>query len=689
MKKNNAVKLPLLAAMVTFAACNSNSSTQQQHSEAATDTAKVPAFNLADIDTAYKACDDFDNYANGGWKKNNPIPSTESRWGAFGILDKQNKEVRLKGIIAELSGKKDLKKGTEEQQIADYYASFLDTATIEKRGITPLKPYLDKIEAIKNLGDWAAVTGELQKIGVSSFVGFGAEADAKNSKMNVLYQGQSGLSLGEKSYYEKTDDATKKVREEFVQHVDKMFSLAGFPEQKPGVTILGIETQLAKIQLSNVELRDPVKTYNRAAFTELKTLAPAFDWDAFTQKQDIKTDTVILQNKGYITNAEKLLKQTPIEVLKTYTKWQLLTSFAGYLPKSFDEENFHFFGTVMTGKKAQKTRPERAIRSTDSKLGMPLGKLFAKKYFPESSKEKVSKMIENVRSVYGERIDKLTWMSDSTKQMARKKLASFTYKIGYPDKWRDYSSIQVDKGTLLENAISAVLYEHKENIDKIGKPVDKSEWGMTPQTVNAYYNPLNNEVVFPAGILQPPFYNPNADDAINYGGIIAVIGHEFTHGFDDQGSQFDADGNLKNWWTKSDRANFDKLTKSYIDYFSKIEVLPGVKINGALTIGENVADLGGLTLAYYALKKSFEGKEEPKPIDGFTWQQRFFLGWAQVWHGNITEAALRQQIQTDPHSPARDRINGPLPHLQEFQAAWGCAPGSKMALPEAQRVVIW
>ncbi|RBL94180.1 M13 family peptidase [Chitinophaga flava] len=672
--------------MVTFAACGTNTSTKQQETA---DTTKVPAFNVADIDTAYKACDDFDNYANGNWKKNNPIPSTESRWGAFNILDKQNKEVRLKGIITEITGKKELKKGTEEQQIADYYTSFLDTATIEKRGITPLKPYLDKIDGIKTLADWAAVTGELQKLGVSTFTGFGAEADAKNSKMNVLYQAQSGLSLGERSYYERPDSATKNVRNEFVNHVDKMFSLAGFPDVKPGTTVLGLETQLALIQLSNVELRDPVKTYNRSGYGELRTLAPDFDWDAFTKKQDIKADTVILQNKEYLTNANKLLKATPIDVLKTYTKWQLLTSFAGYLPKAFDEENFHFFGTVMTGKKAQKTRTERAIRSTDMKLGMPLGKLFAKKYFPESSKEKVSQMIENVRKVYGERIDKLTWMSDSTKQMAHKKLASFTYKIGYPDKWKDYSSIQIDKGTLLENAVSAMLWEHKDNIDKIGKPVDRSEWGMTPQTVNAYYNPLNNEVVFPAGILQPPFYNPNADDAINYGGIIAVIGHEFTHGFDDQGSQFDAEGNLKNWWTKTDRENFDKLTKRYVKYFSGIEVLPGFKINGSLTIGENVADLGGMTLAYYALKKSFEGKEEPKPIDGFTWQQRFFLGWAQVWHGNITDAALRQQIQIDPHSPARDRINGPLPHLKEFQDAWGCKAGDKMVLPDAERVTIW
>lgn len=686
MNKTNAVKLPLLAAMVTFAACNSNSSSHQGETA---DSAKVPAFNLADIDSSYKSCDDFDNYVNGNWKKNNPIPSTESRWGAFNILDKENKEVRLKGIIADITSKTGLKKGTEEQQISDYYSSFLDTATVEQRGITPLQPYLDKINAIKSLTDWASVTGELQKIGVSSFTGFGADADAKNSKMNVLYQGQGGLSLGEKSYYERQDSATKNVRNEFLTHVDKMFKLAGFTEANPGKTVLEFETKLANIQLTNVELRDPVKTYNRSAYADLKKLAPDFDWDNFAAKQDIKTDTIILQNKEYLTKAGSLLKTIPVETLKTYTKWQLLTQFAGYLPTSFDTENFHFFGTVMTGKKAQKTRAERAIRSTDGKMGMPLGKLFAKKYFPESSKQKVSEMIENVRKVYGERIDKLSWMGDSTKLMAHKKLSSFTYKIGYPDKWKDYSSINIEKGKLLENVVAASLYEHKENIDKIGKPVDRTEWGMTPQTVNAYYNPLNNEVVFPAGILQPPFYNPNADDAINYGGIIAVIGHEFTHGFDDQGSQFDAEGNLKNWWTEADRKNFDKLTKRYIDYFSTLEALPGFKVNGALTIGENVADLGGLTLAYHALVKSFEGKGEPKPIDGFTWQQRFFLGWAQVWHGNITDAALRNQIQTDPHSPARFRINGPLPHLAEFQAAWGCAPGNKMVLPEAERVVIW
>jgi len=679
------LQLPLLAAVTLMAACNNNTTTQQ----AGADSTKIPAFEVSSIDSTVQPCEDFDGFVNGNWKKLNPIPSTESRWGAFNVLDKENKEVRLKGIILTLAEQKDLKKGTEEQQISDFYRSFLDTATIDKLGITPLKPYLDKINGVQSLADWIKVSGDLQNIGIPAPFGFGVDADARNSKMNAVYEGQDGLSLGEKSYYERQDSSTKNVRTEFVSHVDKQFSQAGFTDKEPGKTVLDFETKIAKLQLSNVQLRDPVKTYNKAHFSELKKLAPDVDWDAFADVQGIKTDTLIIQDKPYLKNVSALLKATPVETLKTWLRWQTLSHFASYLPKPIDNENFRFFATVMRGTKAQRPRLERAIRATDGTMGMPLGKLFAKKYFPESSKKRISDMIENVRTVYGERVDALTWMSDSTKKMAHKKLESFTYKIGYPDKWKDYSSIDIKPGTLIENIVSASHFSHKEALDKIGKPVDKSKWEMTPQTVNAYYNPLNNEVVFPAGILQPPFFNANADDAINYGGIIAVIGHEFTHGFDDQGSQFDADGNLKNWWTDADRKNFMALSNKYIRYFDGIEVLPGFHINGALTIGENTADLGGLTLAYYALVKSLKGKPEPAPIDGYNWKQRFFLGWGQVWHGNSTEAALRNQVQTDPHSPARNRINGPLPHLKEFADAWGCAAGSKMVLADTARVVIW
>lgn len=682
MHQNNHSGKRMLAALALAACAACNTASPEK-------TAKIPAFDTTSIDRNIQPCEDFDGFANANWKKSNPIPGTDSRWGAFNILDKENKEVRIKGIIFEIAKRTGLTKGSEEQQIADYYTAFLDTVTVEKRGLEPLKPYLDKINGISSLADWAKVCGELQKVGVSTWAGFGVDADARNSKMNAVYAGQNGLSLGERSYYERTDSSTENVRKEFVGHVDKMFTMAGFTDATPGSTILAFETALAKLQLTNVELRDPVKTYNKIAFAELSTLAPAFDWKTFAEQQDVKTDTLILQNRNYISKGGQLLKSTPIETLKTYTRFQLLSHFAGYLPKQYDDENFRFFGTVMTGRKAQRPRVERAIRSTDGVLGMPLGKLFAKQYFPETSKAKVSEMIENVRAVYGERIDKLTWMSDSTKKMAHKKLQAFTYKIGYPDKWKDYSKIDIQKDKLFESIISAALFDHDETIKKIGKEVDRSEWLMTPQTVNAYYNPLNNEVVFPAGILQPPFFNPDADDAINYGGIIAVIGHEFTHGFDDQGSQFDAEGNLKNWWTDQDRQNFDSLSKKYITYFDGLEALPGFPINGALTIGENIADLGGLTLAYYALKKSLEGKAEPALIDGYNWKQRFFLGWAQVWHANITEAGLRNQIQTDPHSPARFRINGPLPHLAEFAEAWSCGEGSKMVLPAANRVVIW
>jgi len=685
MKSIYALQLSLLAA-ISWSACNNSTTTEQAGTTK--DTLKIPAFDVSSIDSTVNPCDDFDNYVNGNWKKNNPVPSTESRWGAFNVLDKQNKEVRLKGIILDLASKKDLKKGTEEQQISDFYRSYYDTATIEKLGITPLQPYLDKINAIQTLEDWTKVSGELQILGITTVAGFYIGADSRNSKMNAVYENQSGLSLGEKSYYERTDSATKAVRNEFVKHVDKQFAQAGFKDANPGQTILDFETKLAKLQLTNVQLRDPVATYNKVAFAELKKLAPEFDWQGYADVQQVKTDTIILENKAYVTNSAKLVKATPLETLKTYARWQTLSHFAAYLPKAIDQENFHFFATVMRGTKAQKPRLERSIRVTDATMGYPLGKLFVKQYFPESSKQKVSEMIENVRAVYGERIDSLKWMSPATKEMAHKKLKSFTYKIGYPDKWKDYSSIDVKPGTLIENVVSATKYKHKEEIEKIGKPVDKAEWEMTPQTVNAYYNPLNNEVVFPAGILQPPFFNADADDAINYGGIIAVIGHEFTHGFDDQGSQFDAEGNLTNWWTPEDRKNFMTLANRYIRYFNGIEVLPGFHINGALTIGENIADLGGLTLAYHALEKSLKGKPAPAKIDGFTWQQRFFLGWAQVWHGNSTEAALRNQVQTDPHSPATSRIDGPLAHLKEFNAAFGCT-GGKMVLADTARVVIW
>lgn len=681
----------ILSAALAFAAACSEQPKQKETAQTADVKKIIPGFDTSSLDKRYRPQDDFDSFVNGGWKKLNPIPSTEGTWGAFGIIDKENSEVKLKGIIESTLKTKENTEGSDEQKIADMYRSFMDTLQIEKLGLSPLEPYTDQIRGISGLAQWVQVSGELQKIGVSSVLGVYVDADDRNSKMNAVKWGQSGLSLGEKSYYSGKDARMQMIRSEFVKHVDQMMLHSGYEfKGAAGETLLQFETALAAIQLSNVELRDPIKTYNKIASSELKTLSKDADWLSFASSQGIISDTVIVQNKKYFSNLNTLLNKTNIEVLKLYTYYKLINGFATYLPKKIKDERFNFYGKIKGGVKEQKKRNIQAIDITEGLgEGNILGRLYTKAFFPETSKKKVAEMIENVRAVFSERVDQLAWMSAGTKEMAKKKLSTFTYKIGYPDQWEDYSNIQVKPGELLANVINNTLWSHNKMLKDIGKPVDKKRWFMPPQTVNAYYNPLNNEIVFPAGILQAPFFNPDADDAINYGGIIAVIGHEFTHGFDDQGAQYDETGNLRNWWTKADSDNFSKLGKRYIAYFNAFEPMPGVHINGELTIGENIADLGGLTLAYYALKRSLQGKAEPAPIDGFTWQQRFFMSWAQVWHNNIKDEELRNRLQTDPHAPARYRINGPLKHLNEFYDAFGVKEGDAMWIPADQRIVIW
>ncbi len=680
--KKNVYRLMITSAvmMILFTySCNHNNKAMNAEN-------KIPAFDTSGIDRTVKPCDDFDQFANGNWKKHNPIPSTEGAWGAFGILDKETREVKIKGIVKELLNQKDLKKGSDAQLITGYYHSYMDTATIEKRGISPIMPMIDKINDVKKLPEFIALTGDLAKYGIDGPYTIYVSADDRNSKMNAIFMGQGGLSLGDRNYYDNQDSAMVKIREEFVKHVNKMFAMAGWKETDPGKTILGFETKLALIQLKNFELRDPVKIYNKISFSELKKLAPDINWEGYYKNYGLKTDILIVWNKDYLKNLNKLIRKTPFEDLKTFYKWHVLSNFAVGLPDQFSKESFHFFNTVMYGVKEQRPREERAIMSVNYRLGMPLGKIFAAKYFPETSKKKVTEMIENVRTVFGERMDKLTWMSPETKEKAKKKLSQFTWKIGYPDKWKDYSTIDIQNDKLIENMMNVALWEHNDMIAKAGKPVDKSEWEMTPQMINAYNNPNNNEIVFPAAILQPPFFNPDADDAINYGGIIGVIGHEMTHGFDDNGAQYDGEGNLKNWWAPEDLKNFNALGVKLQKYFDSFEVTKGFKINGKLTLGENIADLGGVTLGYYALVKSMEGKKAPEPIDGFTWQQRFFLGWAQVWHENMTKESLISQVQTNEHSPARWRINATLGQVKEFSDAFG---KGRMSVPDNDRVVIW
>ena len=669
--------LPVMAMLLTFS-CNSIKKTQNSET-------KALAFDLSGIDSTKQPCTDFDGFANGNWKKHNPVPSTEGAWGSFEVLDKENREVKIKGIIKDLLTQENPKKGSEAQLITGYYRSYLDTATIAKRGISPIVPMSDKIFAVKNSAELFSLAGELAKLNIGGPFEVYVSADDRNSTMNAIFMGQGGLSMGDRNYYENKDSAMVKIRAEFVKHVDKMFSMAGWNVTGPGKIILDFETKLALIQLKNFEMRDPVKIYNKIPFSELQKLAPGINWGDYYKNYGLSADTVIVQDKNYLKNLGQLLKTTPVDVLKTYFRWQLLLTYANLLPSQFNRESFHFFSTIMYGVKVQRSREERAIMSVNRRLGMPLGKLYVARYFPESSKKKVSDMIENVRSVYRERIDKLSWMSAPTKEKAKKKLAAFTWKIGYPDKWKDYSSIDIQPDKLIENSMNIELWEHNDMISKAGKPVDKKEWGMSPQTINAYNNSTNNEIVFPAAILQPPFFNPDADDAINYGAIIAVIGHEMTHGFDDQGAQYDGNGNLSNWWTPEDSKNFIALGKKLEEYFSSIEVTKGFKINGKLTLGENIADLGGLTLGYYALEKSLEGKKKPEPIDGFTYQQRFFLGWAQVWRENMTNESLINQVQTNEHSPARWRINATLPLMKEFSDVFGC----KVTVADSLRIVIW
>ena len=681
MKKTvSRLMIAFCATMLLFTfSCNNNKTMNAEN--------KVLAFDRSGIDSTVKPCDDFDQFANGNWKKHNPIPSTEGAWGSFNVLDKETREVKIKGIVKELLGQKDLKKGSDAQLITGYYTSYMDTVTIQKRGISPIVPIINKINATKNPSELIALTGDLAKFDVGGPFIVYVNADDRKSTMNAVFMGQGGLSLGDRNYYDNMDPAMVKIREEFVKHVDKMFSMAGWKVTDPGKTILAFETKLALIELKNFEMRDPVKIYNKISFAELQKMAPDINWADYYKNYGLKTDTLVVWNKDFLTNLNLLVKQTPFDVLKTYYNWQVLTLFSGGLPQEFSKESFHFHNTVMYGVKEQRPREERAIMSVNRRLGMPLGKLFAAKYFPESSKKKVNEMIENVRTVYGERIEKLTWMSPETKIKAKKKLSQFTWKIGYPDKWKDYSSIDIQSDKLVENMMNVSLWETNDMLAKAGKPVDKSEWMMTPQTINAYNNSTNNELVFPAAILQPPFFNPDADDAINYGGIISVIGHEMTHGFDDHGAQYDGQGNLNNWWAPEDLKNFSALGEKLEKYFDKFEVTKGFKINGKLTLGENIADLGGLTLGYHALVKSMEGKKAPEPIDGFTWQQRFFLGWAQVWHENMTNESLISQVQTNEHSPARWRINATLAQMPEFAAAFG-GKGT-MLVPDAERIVIW
>jgi len=651
----------------------------------------IPGFDLANLDTTALPTNDFFQYATGGWQKNNPIPETDSRWGAFNILYEEGQE-KIKGLIFEAEQKKG-EKGSDAQLIGDFYKSAMDSMAIEEAGLKPLQSRFDRIDALKSYKDFPAFFATNFSEGMGNPIAFYIGTDEKSSTEHLATTVQSGLSLPDRDYYIVDNERFNKIRVAYVDHLQKMFVLMGDDEktaEKNAGIVFDIEKNIAEISMSRIERRSPEKTYNKMTVAELQKLSPDYNWNNFFTTIGLENvDFVNVSQVDFLKAMSNQLKTTPISDWKVYFKWHLVDGAASWLPNAFVKQNFAFNSGVMRGVDVMKSREKRSVRMVNGRLGDPLGKLFVAKYFPESSKKDVEALIENLRAAYIDRVATLDWMSEETKAKATEKLKAFTYKIGYPNKWKDYSKIDIKPNTVLANTFAISRWNAEENLSKYGQPVDKTEWGMTPQTINAYYNPVNNEVIFPAGILQPPFYGPNTDVAINYGAIGGVIGHEFSHGFDDSGSKYDKEGNLNDWWTKEDRAKFDVKTEMVVAQFDKYEPYPGVFVQGKLTLGENIADLGGLTLGYYALQKYYEVNGGRETLAGFTPEQRLYLGWAQVWASNARPEYTKQQVTTDPHSPAQYRVNGPMSNLAEFHKTWSVKDGDKMMTKGELQANIW
>ena len=645
----------------------------------------------ANLDRSVSACTDFYQFANGGWIKRNPIPAAYSRWGSFDQLQEGNQS-NLLTILRAAEANGDGQASADIRKLGTFYSSCMDSAGAERAGFQPIKSDLDRIDAIRNRRRLEAAVARLHSRGVSNLFGFGAQQDFKNSTAVIAGINQGGLSLPDRDYYLNPDKRYADIRTNYLDHVVRMFQLIGEPVSRATADaqrVMNIETALAKPAMTRVQMRDPNANYHRMTSAELAQLAPGFNWPSFFASEGrADISTINVQNPDFLKTADSMLTSVPLADWKAYLKWHLLDTSAPSLSSAFVNEDFRFSSTL-SGAKEMLPRDKRCARAADAGLRDALGQAYVARYFTPQAKARALEMVRNLESVFHDRLQTLAWMTDTTKAQATTKLAAFTNKIGYPDKWRDYSTLTITPGHFLNNQIAARQYERRRTLSRIGQPLDRTEWGMTPPTVNAYYNPSMNEIVFPAGIMQPPFFDPNADDAVNYGGMGAVIGHEMTHGFDDQGSQFDAQGNLRNWWSPSDLAKFKTGTGLVASQFDSYTVLDSVHVNGKLTLGENLADLGGLSVSYAALEKALTEKGRPPLIDGFTPEQRFFLAWAQIWRQNITPEAQRVRINTDPHSPGQWRTNGPLSNLPQFAAAFGCKPGDPMVRPDSVRPVIW
>jgi putative endopeptidase len=658
---------------------------------AKTQKAMVSGISTEFIEPGVRAQDDFFMHLNGKWLATTEIPADKSSWGSFAKL-RDDTQPQLLALIENAAKAPNKVAGTDAQRIGDFYASFMDEKKVDELGLAPLSGELGKVAAIADKKEIPALMARFSKLGASSPFDYSIHQDAKDSTKYVADFSQGGLGMPDRDYYLKADDAKMAAtRAKYQEHVAKMLALAGDKDAVANAkAIVDFETELAKVQWTKVENRDPIKTYNKVELAKLSDMAPGYDWKQYLEGAGIagKVSYVIVSQPSYMKSAAAVIEATPLATLKSYFQWHLLNAYANLLSKPFVDEQFAFNGTVLTGVTEMRPRWKRGVSAVEGAMGEQIGKLYVEKYFPAERKARMEELVKNLLAAYKMSIDKLDWMSPATKKEAQAKLAKFTPKIGYPNKWKDYSQLKVASDDLVGNVMRSREVEYNRELSKLGRPIDRDEWGMTPQTVNAYYNPELNEIVFPASILQPPFFDASADDAVNYGAIGAVIGHEISHGFDDQGAQYDGDGNLRDWWTAADHKNFAAKTKMLVAQYNSYSPLPGYHVNGELTLGENIADNSGVAIAFKAYKLSLKGKKAPV-VDGMTGEQRFFMGFGQVWRSKMREAAQIVQIKTDPHSPGQFRANGTMKNQPGFYDAFGVKPGDKMYLAPKDRVIIW
>ncbi len=652
---------------------------------------KKPSIDLNNFDTSVKPTDNFFQYVNGGWLKANPIPLDQSVWGSFYVL-RENVLAALYQIVEKI-GVADHPDGSNAQKIKNFYSTGMNDVKLHTEGAQPIAPELENIRTIDGGITLAKVLAQLHRSGIPAIWSVGVGQDLKQNDVMALYFAQGGLGLPDRDYYTKTDDVSRELRKKYMDHIAALHRLAGdsFDQaEKIASTVLRIETALAEASMTNVELRDPEKQYNKMTLNQFKSLTPNIPWEDYFEVAHIPpVETVIVGQPLFFQKVTELMASKTTEDWKTYLRWHLLNSSAACLNDDFVNQKFDFYGKTLSGAKFLKPRWKRAVTTVDGAMGEALGQEYVARHFSPKAKQRINELVDNLTTVYRARIEKLDWMESATKEAAIKKLAAIKRKLGYPDTWRDYTALKINTDSYAQNCMRANAFEFQRQLNKLGKPVDRNEWEMYPQTVNAYFHPTMNEIVFPAGILQPPFFHEDADDAINYGGIGTVIGHELTHAFDDEGSKFDDQGDLRDWWTAKDREHFDAKTKKVVEQFNAFKPFPDVSVNGALTLGENIADLGGLVLAYEALQLALAKKGTSELIDGLTPNQRFFINYAQTECGQAREEEARRRINTDPHSPSQYRVNGPLANMSEFYEAFDCKSGDQLYRPEEDRAKIW